>query len=157
MSYVFARTGDPLFLVVPEKSLLAGFGEAPPQIGTRLTGLVFNYLPWLLAALRENGDPRSETLLELQSRPEAITVGKGGVVKVRFTLRNTGRTAVEDLRASFHSRLDFQVTPVDAAGHSGSGPRVCRRAARYRAQLCDSGPPADQSDLPVQLHRLWPS
>ena len=124
MSYAFARTGDPLFLVVPEKSLLAGFGEAPPHIGTRATGLVFNYLPWLLAALRENGDPRPDPLLELQCRPEALTVGKGGLVNVRFTLHNTGPTAVEDLRASFHSRLDFQVAPLDAAGQAGSGSRV---------------------------------
>jgi hypothetical protein len=124
MSYAFARTGDPLFLVVPEKSLLAGFGEAPPHIGTRATGLVFNYLPWLLAALRENGDPRPDPLLELQCRPEALAVGKGGLVNVRFTLHNTGPTAVEDLRTSFHSRLDFQVAPLDAAGQAGSGPRV---------------------------------
>jgi hypothetical protein len=46
------------------------------------------------------------------------------VVQVRFALRNTGPTAVEDLRTSFHSRLDFQVTPVDMAGKAGSGRRT---------------------------------
>jgi hypothetical protein len=124
MSHVFARTGDPLFFVVPQKSLLAGFGDAPEPIGTRTTGLVLNYLPWFLTTLHEHGDPQPESLLKVQSQPEEITVGKGGAVQVRFTLRNTGPTAVEDLKTSFHSRLDFQVTLVGTAGQASSGTYV---------------------------------
>jgi hypothetical protein len=124
MSHVFARTGDPLFFVVPQKSLLAGFGDDPEPIGTRTTGLVFNYLPWFLTTLHENGDPQPESLLKVQSQPEEITVGKGGAVQVRFTLRNTGPTAVADLKTSFHSRLDFQVTLVGTAGQASNGTYV---------------------------------
>jgi hypothetical protein len=123
MSHLFARTGDPMFLVVPEMSLVAGYGENPRSIGTRSTGLVFNYLPWFLAALKENGNPQPEPLLEVRCRPEEVIVGKGGSVQVRFTLRNTGPSAVDELRASFHSRLDFQVTAETVVPVAADGPR----------------------------------
>ncbi|MCI0723692.1 MAG: hypothetical protein L0338_32755 [Acidobacteria bacterium] len=110
MSYVFARTKDPFFLVVPQKSLLAGFGEQPEPFGTRATGLVFNYLPWFLQTLSENGDPQPERWLEVRAQPDQFTVAKGGTLRICFTVRNAGSSPVRNLRASFHSRLDFKVT-----------------------------------------------
>ena len=110
MSYVFAHTKDPCFLVVPQKSLLAGFGDQPELFGTRTTGLVFNYLPWFLQTLSENGDPQSEPWLEVRAQSDQFTVTKGGAVRICFTVRNDGNRPVMNLRASFRSRLDLKVT-----------------------------------------------
>ena len=42
MDYMFLRSGDPVFLVVPRECVVRGFGENARSIGTRSTGLVLN-------------------------------------------------------------------------------------------------------------------
>jgi len=114
MALEFARTGDPFFLVVPRLLTIEGFGEKAKTIGTRETGLVFNYLPWLLTSLKENGNPDPDPQLELTANAAQANVPRGGTVKLCFIVKNSGQTEVKGLRTSFRSRVDVKVTP-DAA------------------------------------------
>ncbi|MDO8543040.1 MAG: hypothetical protein Q7S40_21555 [Opitutaceae bacterium] len=110
MAHVYERTKDPLYLVVPWKLTTAGFGEnTKPIPGTRSVGMVYNYLPWLLAALREHGNPEPEPQFEVVVSSPAVTLAPGAATRVSFTIKNAGTQPIEDLRGSFHSRLDFAI------------------------------------------------
>lgn len=108
MDYVFARTGDPLFLVVPRECIVRGFGENAKSIGTRSTGLVLNNVPWFLTTLEGGGDPQPDPRLELLAPAAEIPVTLGNEFSVVLKLTNTGSTPIMDLRASFQSRIDFR-------------------------------------------------
>jgi hypothetical protein len=111
MTDVHARTHDPLYLVVPSRLTTIGFGaKSKPIPGTRSVGMVYNYLPWLIAALHQNGDPAADPQLEVVARSETIELQPGGVARVGFAVRNTGTQPIEDARASFQMRLDYAVT-----------------------------------------------
>ena len=112
LAYVYARTHDPLYLAVPRALVVAGFGEAPAEFGTRATGLVFNYLPAFLALLDANGRPEPEPRFDVLVPAEPVPLPKGQKVQIACTLRNAGSNAVEHLRTSFHSRLDLKVTTL---------------------------------------------
>jgi len=112
LAHVYTRTRDPLYLVVPRALAASGFGESAADFGTRATGLVFNYLPRLLALLDATGRPEPEPRFELIMPTNPIPVLKGHPVQLVCTLRNTGANAVEHLHASFHSRLDLKVTAL---------------------------------------------
>lgn len=117
MAYAYERTQDPLFLVVPKLLTTSGYGgETRSAFGTRSTGLIYNYLPWLLASLKNNGDPRPGPGLVIECPAEA-TIVRGATSRIDFRVRNAGATPIADLRASFKTRLDFaveSVTPVPA-------------------------------------------
>ncbi len=115
MADVYARTGDPFFLAVPRLSLVEGFGENAQPFGTRSTGLVFNYLPWMLAALKEHGDPQPEPQFDVRPQQDEVGVERGGGSRLCFAVQNAGSSAVKDLRVSFHSRLDLPIQPERAA------------------------------------------
>jgi hypothetical protein len=112
LAHVYTRTRDPFYLVVPRALAASGFGETAADFGTRATGLVFNYLPRLLALLDTAGRPEPEPRFELIMPTNPIPVLKGHPVQLVCTLRNTGANAVEHLHASFHSRLDLKVTAL---------------------------------------------
>jgi hypothetical protein len=110
MDHVFSGTGDPLFLVVPREAIVRGFGANSKSIGTRSTGLVFNNVPWFLTTLAERGDPQPDPDLEIivPAAETRVAIGKEASVVLKVT--NRGSTPITDLRASFHSRLDFRTS-----------------------------------------------
>jgi hypothetical protein len=110
MGHVFSRTGDPLFLVVPREAVVRGFAANSKSIGTRSTGLVFNNVPWFLSMLRDCGDPQPDPRLELIAPADEVRVSRGKETSVVLKVSNTGSTPITDLRASFHSRLDFRTS-----------------------------------------------
>lgn len=113
MEYAFARTQDPLFLVVPRESVVLGFTERQ-TIGTRATGLVFNHLPPFFAALAANGDPQPDPQLQLTISDKEIEMSRGGGARINCKLTNTGNEPVTNVRLSLQSRLDFATTPATA-------------------------------------------
>jgi hypothetical protein len=116
MSYAYGVTHDPFYVAVPSRLTVAGFGAgAKPIFGTRSTGLVYNYLPWLLATLHEQGDPQPEPQIEVIAPREALAVASGARVVANIKLRNTGSQPIEDLRMSLHSRRDVAIKPLRAA------------------------------------------
>ncbi len=114
MAHVHALTNDPLYLAVPWKLADLGYGaNSPPVPGTRSTGRVFNNLPWLLAALRAQGNPEPQPQLAVVVSREPLGLAPGAKATVRLVLENTGRHPIEDLRSSFHSRLDFAIATLE--------------------------------------------
>lgn len=114
MDHLFARTGDPLFLVVPREAIVRGFGENAKPIGTRSTGLVFNNVPWFVATLQNCADPQPDPQLKIELPSERVSVAVGKECSVIVKLTNTGPTPITGLRASFHSRVDFGTrSPVE--------------------------------------------
>jgi hypothetical protein len=127
MRDVYRRTRDPLFLAVPWEALVAGFGTADAQMGTRSTGLVFNYAPWYLAMLGELGDPRPGKL-EVRPVEKSLAVEPGGAVQACFDVKNAEAATAEDLRIGFQTRLDFTASPPPAAParlEPGESARLC--------------------------------
>ncbi len=110
MGSVYARTGDPLFLAVPRELVAQAFGEKGATWGTRTTGLVYNYLPWFLTTLAENGNPQPESALSVTVRQPAIETTRGGKIRACVVVKNHGATPVTEFKASFQPRLDFAVT-----------------------------------------------
>ncbi len=116
MSYVYAVTKDPFYLAVPAKLAAIGFAaNAKPIPGTRSTGLIYNYLPWLLATVHANGDPQPEATLEVAATGGDVALSPGARHVVTLTLRNTGTTPLRDFRASFHARRDFTIHALQPA------------------------------------------
>jgi hypothetical protein len=111
MSYIYERTKDPLYLVVPRLATTAGFGEDATPFGPRATGLVFNYVPWLIEELQKYGDPEPEEDLQVSTTNTPVHFTPGAKISIVFTLKNVGHESVTDLRMSFHSRLDWAITP----------------------------------------------
>jgi hypothetical protein len=109
MAREFERTGDPIFLAVPRRSILEGFGRDDRSFGTRETGLVFNYLPWFLRTLGASGNPREDAELELKPALSELSAARGEECTVTFRLTNRGTTPIEDLTVSCRGRLDFDV------------------------------------------------
>ena len=109
MAYVYERTQDPLFLVLPQEMAAAGFGAGANRFGTRATGLVFNYLPWFLATLAANGNPQADRQIEISFVPASLRLAHGGNTSLEVTLKNNGTSAVESLQVSLHSRLDIGI------------------------------------------------
>src|SRR5262249_40121801 len=107
-------TGDPLYLVVPRECIVRGFGENAKSIGTRSTGLVLNNVPWFVTTLQNYGDPQPDSQLKVFIPADQIVLkpGSDALALVRFT--NTGSTPIPDLRASFHSRVDFRTSQLMA-------------------------------------------
>jgi hypothetical protein len=115
MTQAYALTQDPLFLVVPSRLAAAGYGSgAKPIPGTRSTGLVYNYLPWLLAALHEHGDPQPDAQFQLVEAIKGVALAPGAKTMASFVVKNTGSEPIEDLKVSLHSRRDITITPVRA-------------------------------------------
>jgi len=112
MRLEYERTGDPLFLAVPLKSVLAGFGPGSHAFGTRTTGLVFNYLPWYLEMLSKAGGPAPDAALVVRGPESNVVLTPGGKAKVCFAVRNSGAEAVSGLRVSFQPRLDFSAAAL---------------------------------------------
>ncbi len=110
MGYVYERTHDPLFLVVPRELLVTGYGERVDPFGTRSTGLVFNYLPWFLTTLSHCDNPVPDSHLQVVARRNSVAVAKGDKAGLSIVVRNTGTTPVEDFAVSFQPRLDLKVT-----------------------------------------------
>jgi hypothetical protein len=128
MPLMHARTGDPLFLAVPREMMLAGYGAAQSQFGTRSTGLVFNYLPWFLAALAEAGDPTPEPGLSVTAAPPALAMAAGTAARACFVVKNSGAGEITELRASFQPRLDFvarRLAPLPASLQPGRQAEDC--------------------------------
>ncbi len=94
----YLRTHDPIFLAPPREMLVAGFGAKAKEFGPRDTGLVFNYLPWYVAMLKDLGDPQPDAQLQITVKGNACA-----------SIRNSGSDAVENLRMSYQPRLDFTV------------------------------------------------
>ena len=143
MAHVYSLTKDPFYLAVPGQ--LAAIGYAPnakPIPGTRSTGLVYNYLPWLLAALHDNGDPKTETQLEVGFPGETLALAPGAKAIVTVTLKNNDASAVDGFHASLHSRRDFTIRAVEPApARLPAGQSVeCRYEVQAPAQVnlsCD--------------------
>ncbi|MGH8246354.1 MAG: hypothetical protein ACREUU_07965 [Gammaproteobacteria bacterium] len=114
MHYAFAKSGDPLFLAAPRKSLEEAFRSHTLRIATRSTGTVYNYLPWFLTTLKNNGNPEFETALEVATDGAGMQVARGQRASVTLRIRNRGATAVESATFSFQPRLDFRVTASSA-------------------------------------------
>jgi hypothetical protein len=116
MVHAYELTKDPFFLAVPSRLTVAGFGAgSKPIFGTRSTGLVYNYLPWLLATLHQEGNPGPEPQLEITAPGELSALAPGAKQIVTVKLKNAGAQPVENLRMSLHSRRDVGVTAVRAA------------------------------------------
>jgi hypothetical protein len=115
MAHVYAQTRDPLYLAVPSQLADAGYGaNAGPIFGTRSTGLVYNYLPWLLAALQKNRGPTPDSQLEVRITGTPIMIAPGQTMRIRFAVKNNGTEAIEGLRVSFHSRLDVHIAALES-------------------------------------------
>jgi hypothetical protein len=113
MVRAYELTKDPFFLAVPARLTVAGFGAgARPIFGTRSTGLVYNYLPWLLATLHEQGEPQPEPQLEVTAPRDTLALEPGVKKVVTVKLKNVGAQPIEDLRMSLHSRRDVGVATV---------------------------------------------
>lgn len=111
MAYLYARTQDPFFLVVPRALLVAAFGEHPTGFeGTRDAGLVYNYVPWFLTGLKDAQWPTPEPQLEVTLEQVPTTLPRGAHASIVVAVRNSGSTKVENVRASLHSRLDLTVS-----------------------------------------------
>jgi hypothetical protein len=116
MRYAFLRTGDPLFLALPRECIVAGFGEDGAHFGTRATGLVFNYLPWFLSLVAEQGDPAVDPVPPGRD----LALARGATARVCFQLPS-GAT---DLRASFQPRLDFAARQLDSSCYEVGAPQL---------------------------------
>ena len=113
MAHVYERTKDPLFLVVPSRLTSAGFDpKAKPIPGTRSVGMVYNYLPWLISAVRRHGNPEPEPQFEVVVSSPVVTLSPGASTRVGFIVKNTGAQPIDDLQASFRSRLDVTIAPT---------------------------------------------
>jgi len=110
MDYMFSRSGDPVFLVVPRECIVRGFGENARPIGTRSTGLVLNNVPWFVTTLLNNGDPQPDQQLEVAATSAEISVSRGDEVSVVVRLKNNGTAPISDLRASLQPRVDFRTS-----------------------------------------------
>ena len=113
---VYLKTRDPLFLAVPRELMIAGFGDRERDIKTRDTGLVYNYLPWFMQMLEEEGRPAPD--------PQFRITAKSSLPQACFELSNTGTTAITDLRVTFQARLDFTWKPAAAPESLGPGQTV---------------------------------
>jgi hypothetical protein len=128
MTAVLSRTGDPLFLAVPRKSLLAGFGRDAKPSGPCSTGLAFNYLPWFLRRLSELRDPQPDASLAARAAAPMLELAPGAAARVCFAVGNQGAEVVRDLRMSFQPRLDFRIAsapPARAALELGETAELC--------------------------------
>jgi hypothetical protein len=112
MDYLFDRTGDPLFLVIPRECIVRGFGEKAKPIGTRSTGLVLNNVPWFVTTLQEYGDPQPDPQLTV-SVPYKLVLAPGGETATVIRVTNKGSTTITDFRTSFHSRVDFHTSQTN--------------------------------------------
>ena len=110
MDYMFSRSGDPVFLVVPRECVVRGFGENAKSIGTRSTGLVLNNVPWFVTTLLNYGDPQRDRQLEVAATSPEINARRGDEVSVVIRLVNKGTDPITDFRASFQSRVDFRTS-----------------------------------------------
>jgi YetA-like protein len=97
---VYLKTHDPLFMAVPRELMIAGFAEKEKDIPTRDTGLVFNYLPWFMRMLEDEGNPAPD--------PQFRITAKSAMPKACFAMSNTGTSPITDVRATFQARLDFK-------------------------------------------------
>jgi hypothetical protein len=103
---VYLKTQDPLFLAIPRELMMAGFADKERDIKTRDTGLVYNYLPWFMEMLEEEGRPAPDA--------QFLIEGKSSLPQACFEMSNQGTTAITDLRATFQARLDFTWKPAAA-------------------------------------------
>jgi hypothetical protein len=128
----YLRTRDPLFLGPVAEMVEAGFGAKSKGFGPRDTGLVFNYLPWYLGVL--DGMEKDG---ELEVKP-----GRFGCA----VLKNNGAAAVEGLRGSFQTRLDFRVV---------STPRFpSRLGAGESVEVCGEVEAPERINLTSEYNRV---
>jgi hypothetical protein len=108
--------------------MVAGFGDATQDMGTRNTGLVFNYLPWFLPLLSDQGDPQPEPEFEVRLKEGELRLAPGGQAAVCVSVRNLGAAPAANLRMSFQPRLDFTVTQSPSMPEQlqpGQGAELC--------------------------------
>jgi hypothetical protein len=128
MRHEFLRTEEPLFLILSRESMVAGFGDAADDMGTRNTGLVFNYLPWFLPLLADRGDPQPEPEFEARLKDPELRLAPGGQAAVCVSVRNLGAAPAANLRMSFQPRLDYTVTQSPSTPEQlqpGQGTELC--------------------------------
>ena len=114
---VYENTGDPLFLVVPFELMTEGFRDHA-KFGTRSTGLVFNYLPWLMNVLDSVGHPVPDAAWKVHPKTQEIALRRGETIQACFELSNTGPLEIQAIRQGFQARLDFKSTPSQAVANS---------------------------------------
>jgi hypothetical protein len=134
MSYVYERTGDPFYLVVPAKSVEIAFGAKSRPFGFRNSGLVYNYLPAFLKALADHGNPGAESELAITA-PEAVRARKGENATVCFSVLNMGASPIGKLRVSFQPRTDLKATALQQVGATLAGGE--QRDLCYQVQAPD--------------------
>jgi hypothetical protein len=135
MHYAFAKTGDPVFLAVPRKSVMQAFVTDSPVVRTRSTGRVYNYLPWFLTTLHKNGNPETDENLHVEVDSAEVTIPKGQRTQIVFRVRNSGTSAVENARFSFQPRLDLRIIPLGSSDGAIAPGEV--RELRYEIQAPD--------------------
>jgi hypothetical protein len=155
----YQRTGDPLFLAVPREMLINALaGEDAWKFqwvsrggfdrdfsgGLRNSGLVFKNVPWFLATLREEGNPRPGGV-EVSPVRETVEMAKGEAAPVCFAVKNTSASAVQELRMSFQPRLEFSVD------HSPATPASL--APGQSAKLCYELRAPEKINLTLELNR----
>jgi hypothetical protein len=127
---VYVRTEDPLFLAVPRQAVLLGFGKDARRIGTRSTGLVYNYLPWFLPVM--GPDDAAAAGLKIAPARGEIEMAPGSSTAVCFDLSNHSSGPLTSLRASFQARPDFEAVPGEAPAVIEGG-RLARSCYPLRA------------------------
>ena len=98
------------------------------DIKTRDTGLVFNYLPWFMQMLEEEGNPAPD--------PQFRITAKSALPQACFEMSNTGTTPITDLRATFPGASGFQVEAGGRARDAGArGDRPALLSGRSAAAI----------------------
>jgi len=134
---VYLKTHDPLFVAVPRELMIAGFADKAKEIKTRDTGLVYNYLPWFMRMLEDEGNPAPDPQFRLSA--------KSSMPQACFEMSNTGSSAITDLRVSFQARLDFTWKSATAPPALAPGESI---------QLCYPVQPPAAINLTSQYNEL---
>lgn len=111
--HVYHYSHDPLFAAVPSRLMQRGFGSASAakNFGTRATGLVYNYLPWLISMLT-NERLQADDLVDLVVDSQQLYMPLGRTLPVSVLVVNHGNDLLRNVRLSFRTRQDFQVSPA---------------------------------------------
>ncbi|MGP8243961.1 MAG: hypothetical protein ACLQVN_05525 [Bryobacteraceae bacterium] len=155
----YQRTGDPLFLAVPREMLVAALaredawkfdyqekrGDPDRGAGLRNSGLVFKNVPWFLAMLREQGNPRPGSM-EVHPVRETVEMSKGGAASACFAVKNTSASPIQEIRMSFQPRLDFSVDQSPATPAS--------LAPGQSMELCYQVRAPEKVNLTLELNRI---
>jgi hypothetical protein len=118
MHYAYAKSADPAFLAVPRKSVMQAFVTEASTVRTRSTGRVYNYLPWFLTTLKQNGNPEEDSDLEINIEKSRLHVPRGAEAALIIRVHNRGSSVIEQPKFSLQTRLDLRAKPVSTGGYS---------------------------------------